>query len=334
VEERADAKNVNNWHWSEKNATQWSKDKFTSLLQGFIIPSDNYFIEITHVSKCEGEAIANNRKAKLIFFYEWLLEIEWRGHIKGGDEINVRGKIEVDNLSEECTAEELEFTVSCDSSAQEATEVKEFVRTEGIKSIRAQLSKYINDLKHEYGKDLILPTKVSLPAHTCAPKPVCANGKSLSAAMREAETAPSSSKDNKAPSSVEKIHLVEEFACTPVDLYKVFVSEELTKIFTRGNAVVECVVGGNYKAFGANVVGNFIELKLNELIKMNWRKQSWPIDHMSTVTLEFAPCAVGTRLTLNQCNVPSADKDSTTSGWPTYYFTAIRQTFGYGGSPF
>lgn len=74
--------------------------------------------------------------------------------------------------------------------------------------------------------------------------------------------------------------------------------------------------------------------KLNELIKMNWRKQSWPIDHMSTVTLEFAPCAVGTRLTLNQCNVPSADKDSTTSGWPTYYFTAIRQTFGYGGSPF
>lgn len=34
VEERADAKNVNNWHWSDKNATNWSVDKLKSLLSG------------------------------------------------------------------------------------------------------------------------------------------------------------------------------------------------------------------------------------------------------------------------------------------------------------
>ena len=28
VEERPDATNVNNWHWSEKNADAWSKAKF------------------------------------------------------------------------------------------------------------------------------------------------------------------------------------------------------------------------------------------------------------------------------------------------------------------
>ena len=27
VEERPDATNVNNWHWTEKNADQWSKAK-------------------------------------------------------------------------------------------------------------------------------------------------------------------------------------------------------------------------------------------------------------------------------------------------------------------
>ena len=27
VEERPDATNVNNWHWSEKNADNWSKQK-------------------------------------------------------------------------------------------------------------------------------------------------------------------------------------------------------------------------------------------------------------------------------------------------------------------
>lgn len=89
VEERADAKNVNNWHWIEKKATQWSIDKIKYLLTGFIIDTDKCKksviaydldnIEITKVSKCDGEAAANNRKARLIIFYEWTIEMEWKG---------------------------------------------------------------------------------------------------------------------------------------------------------------------------------------------------------------------------------------------------------------
>jgi len=32
VEERPDATNVNNWHWSEKDASGWSSDKLKGLL--------------------------------------------------------------------------------------------------------------------------------------------------------------------------------------------------------------------------------------------------------------------------------------------------------------
>jgi hypothetical protein len=32
------------------------------------------------VNKCDGEATANNRKAKLIFFYEWVIQAEWEGN--------------------------------------------------------------------------------------------------------------------------------------------------------------------------------------------------------------------------------------------------------------
>lgn len=91
VEERADAKNVNNWHWTEKNAGPWSKEKIKSLFTGFVIDSDKCnlfvfayeidFIEITEVSKCEGDANANNRKGKLIIFYEWEVELAWKGII-------------------------------------------------------------------------------------------------------------------------------------------------------------------------------------------------------------------------------------------------------------
>ncbi|KAA3677344.1 uncharacterized protein DEA37_0011307 [Paragonimus westermani] len=42
VEERADAKNVNNWHWTEKNATQWSIDMIKKILGTFHVENDDF----------------------------------------------------------------------------------------------------------------------------------------------------------------------------------------------------------------------------------------------------------------------------------------------------
>ena len=47
-----------------------------------------------------GEARVNNRKAKLIFFYEWELALKWKGHVNGKEK-EITGKIEIPNLSEE-----------------------------------------------------------------------------------------------------------------------------------------------------------------------------------------------------------------------------------------
>jgi len=61
------ATNPNNWHWKEKNATQWSKDKLNELLVGLKVENEQFICEIKELKKCEGEASANNRKAKLVF---------------------------------------------------------------------------------------------------------------------------------------------------------------------------------------------------------------------------------------------------------------------------
>lgn len=61
------ALNPNNWHWIEKNATQWSKDKLNELLVGFKIENEEITCEIKELKRCHGEASANNRKAKLVF---------------------------------------------------------------------------------------------------------------------------------------------------------------------------------------------------------------------------------------------------------------------------
>lgn len=45
--------------------------------------------EVTEVSKVEGEASINNRKGKLIFFYEWNLKATWTGKEKTGGTVNL-----------------------------------------------------------------------------------------------------------------------------------------------------------------------------------------------------------------------------------------------------
>ncbi|VDM21678.1 unnamed protein product [Hydatigera taeniaeformis] len=240
VEERADAKNVNNWHWIEKKATQWSIDKIKSLLTGFIVDTDKCekfviahcldYLEVVKVSKCEGEAAANNRKAKLIIFYEWVIEMEWKGCKKGGESpVKAYGTVVVNNLSEEYSPEEWDFEVSCQSTKPEANELKEFLRTEGAIYLRKQLEIYVTDLKHEYGKDLILPTKdkPDIPNSIMKQPP---NTKPLVDTIRSSDIA--SSKMHAVAGEVDaqstvQISLQEDFICTPEDLYKVFVTEEV-----------------------------------------------------------------------------------------------------------
>jgi hypothetical protein len=100
VENRPDAVNVNNWHWTEKNASSWSKDILKSLLLSvkFETPQGNG--EVKEVTSITGEASANNRKGKLIFFYEWDIKLKWKA-IQSEEEYDVDGQIEIPNLSEE-----------------------------------------------------------------------------------------------------------------------------------------------------------------------------------------------------------------------------------------
>ncbi|WP_411023703.1 activator of Hsp90 ATPase N-terminal domain-containing protein, partial [Salmonella sp. s51228] len=77
VEEREDAKNVNNWHWTERDISQWSKDKFKQLFEGVTFGTEDVIhIKIKSLSSAKGEGVINNRKGKLLFFYEWDLNLE------------------------------------------------------------------------------------------------------------------------------------------------------------------------------------------------------------------------------------------------------------------
>lgn len=327
VEERADATNVNNWHWTEKNATNWSKNKFTELFQGFVIEDDTYTCEVTEITKAEGEAVANNRKGKLIFFYEWILKADWKGGLKDGD-TKYNGKLEVLNLSEENEPHEIDIEVTVANEKKDGFKVKEFMRTKGVEELRNQIRKYINSLREEFGQGMILPAKEEKPK-----VPTSKSKNDVKAVLNKPVT---STKNNVAGVKIpcKKITDKVEFKCEAKELFRALTEPEMVRAFTRGNAQVEPEKGGRFALFDGNVTGEFTQLKPEQKLEMKWRFKTWPAEHYSEVIMDLEQKDACTELVLTQTGVPENEVERTKTGWQQYYWESIKQTFGFGARLF
>ncbi|XP_077420158.1 activator of 90 kDa heat shock protein ATPase homolog 1b [Vanacampus margaritifer] len=329
VEERADATNVNNWHWTERDATSWSSDKLKSLLLGLRVENNEGSCEVTEVSKMEGEASINNRKGKLIFFYEWNLKATWTGVSKSG--IKYQGSVEIPNLSDENDMEDLDISIALNKDEPE-TSLVHLMKSKGAEKIREALGSYVGFLKSEFTQGMILPTANGV---------VALQSSSQSKAKTDT-TRVSSSSGTAAPAPVNtgvkiptcKFSLTENFHTSPEDLYRVFVNQEMTQAFTHGPATVEGEKGGRFRLLGGNVLGEFTHLVQNQKIVMKWRYNNWPCEHYATVTLTFADRSSETELRVDCRGVPDDDEDRTKDGWRRFYLEAIKQTFGYGARLF
>lgn len=126
----------------------------------FEFSDGNITSKIIEFEKLQGEATANNRKGKLIYFYEWDIVMKWQGQILNDEtKTKVSGKATIPNLSEENDLDEIDITVTVDESNDKSEIVKQFMYTLGRTKIREQIGKYMNSLKNDYAKNLILPKK-------------------------------------------------------------------------------------------------------------------------------------------------------------------------------
>ncbi|XP_026085367.1 activator of 90 kDa heat shock protein ATPase homolog 1-like [Carassius auratus] len=321
VEERADATNVNNWHWTERDATNWSSEKLKELLMGLWVEGEEGKCEITEVSKVEGEASINNRKGKLIFFYEWDLKADWRGTSKSG--IQYKGNIEVPNLSDENDMDDLDISVSLCKDEPE-TALLSLMRSEGVKKIRTALASYVDFLKTEFTQGMILPTANGVTQQQTAQ----ATTKSNVTKIGSCSAAPPPNTGVKIPTC--KFSIKDTFLTSPEDLYRVFLNQDMVQAFTRSSAVVEAEKGGKFRLLDGNVNGEFQELVPEQKIVMKWRFNSWPCEHYAAVTLTFTDKGNETELKIECRAVPENEEERTRDGWQRYYCHAIKQTFGYG----
>ena len=164
VEERPDAVNVNNWHWTEKEASPWSRETFHKLFLGMVIEKPTVGkVTIDALGTVQGEACINNRKAKLIYIYDWDIELKWSGRVNGIDQV-INGMIRIPNISDENDIDEIDISVTVNEDDKKAypayaDTLKEMVRKEGTNPLRLKCGEYVRMLKNEFSGGVILPTK-------------------------------------------------------------------------------------------------------------------------------------------------------------------------------
>ena len=320
---------------TEKNASNWSKDKLKQLLTGLVIDEPGVGLcRITSVDTIEGEAVANNRKGKLIFFYEWVLKCTWTGNLNGSED-EVKGSIDIPNLSEENSADEVDVEVSIDSNDFNSEILKGVMRNKGTTVIREQLQKYILSLRDDFAKDMIKPSKL-------------VSGGNINAFQTESQLKAKkdeNSSQQKFNGYVDKpkdksndkleftsLKMTEEFKCTAEEVYRSLTEVDFLQAFTRTRAVFEGTAGGRFELFDGNICGKNTVLVPNKQIKQEWRFKAWPPNHYSEVTIDFEQKTDCTDVTVTQTGIPKNDFDRTENGWKHYYFESLKRTFGFGVS--
>ena len=152
VKERDDGKNCNNWHWSETNLTEWSKERLTELLVGIVAMeegSSSGWCKTTKLEKCTGDVTVQSRKQKKFPLYELEIKLKWEGQLWDADgkvKCEASGHVTIPDLSEE-TYDDLEMTVTLEEESNEKRPLKESVRLKGAPLIRQACMAFVKELK-------------------------------------------------------------------------------------------------------------------------------------------------------------------------------------------
>ncbi|MED6182359.1 hypothetical protein PIB30_027727 [Stylosanthes scabra] len=348
VEERPDGTNVHNWHWSETNCLDWSRNFFNNLLNDLPILSgeSNLFISTTKVSSVDGEAYVNIRKGKIIPGYEISLTLSWQGEAKDSDGkslLKVDGTVEIPYISDENAGEDPELRVTVKDEGPIGRTLKDAMLSKGKPLILDKVRVWVQTMAKGGPVKDELDTKKPTPpqqqnhaAAAAAASPAVAPSSASTAAKKEGSTEKEAKKKRK--EGFKSISMTERFNCRARDLYEILLDENRWKGFTQSNAKISKEVGGEFSIFDGSVTGINVELQEAKLIVQKWRFGSWPDGVHSLVKLvleEPEPGVTVVKLTHN--DVPEEDRygnatvvENTERGWRDLIFQRIRAVFGFG----
>ncbi|XP_053057361.1 activator of 90 kDa heat shock protein ATPase homolog 2 [Acinonyx jubatus] len=137
VEEREDGTNVNNWHWTERDATSLSKGKLRNLLVGIVVENETGHRVISELRQVEAVSPRGGKWDPLGKSQHCVIKESGAKH---------KGLIEILSLSEENEVDDTEMNVS---------------KKKGDGDIRKDLMKTAGTAKLSFGTSTLLEIQAS-----------------------------------------------------------------------------------------------------------------------------------------------------------------------------
>jgi len=352
VEERGDSHNVNNWHWREADATEWSKTFLTDLFSNISIDDSKVGqAKIISTSSLEGEASACVRKGKFICLFDWeTIKLKWEANVAGipdkfKGEINISG---YDHDADDTDDFDISIKFNTDKTPKHPA-LDSFLRKEMPKSLWNAMTLYKDTLRHDFAKKLAFEKQGSREQsstesrNSSNPSPVKA-GQAIAQQHKsnvvEKKESPKKQESVGTKINTKTITLSETFMGSKSDVYDAFINIPKVKAWSQNSLQYSPESKGtqnmmkdtSFELFGGNVSGTITKLETDERIEMKWRLKQWKHSHYSEAILSFEQTDKGTKVKLSQKAVPAEYTSNTLEGWKRYYFIAIKQTLGMGGS--
>ncbi|KXN72368.1 hypothetical protein CONCODRAFT_75268 [Conidiobolus coronatus NRRL 28638] len=324
----ANWKNVNNWHWTEKNCLKWAQDYLKDNLTGTSVEKGELKAAISEVTSVEGDCDLNQRKGKVLTLFDLKIQLKWRGYLENGDEVT--GRITVPEICHDSEIDDYVYEITVDNHTRDKDPLKELIRNELTKKLSEKFFNFSGSLIDAHSKDVyisaedlkikdlnITPTQSS-PA-TPTPEQTSSTPKASGSAGQPTKKVVNTTTVN------ETI----EFVASAHDLYNVLVDQKLINAWSRANATFPTEVGKEFSLFDGNITGKVLELVADKKIVQSWRLKTWPAGHYSTVTFALEQQSGSCNLVLEQTGVPLGEQDVVRTNWEQFYWNRIKTTFGY-----
>lgn len=312
-------KNVNNWHWVEKNCNSWAIEYLTEALKTNAFASNKEVkIKVKKVDSIEGDVDVNQRKGKVLYFYDLKIKCCWEGETLDKS-LKATGTFTIPEFSNEIVSlSDLSFHVEIDDEQNRHSIFRSNLAEILGDPVFRILKEFHSALEQTHGSSIIIPTtdipKDSTPHSIKMPEPIFKNYESSTV-------------------STSSLKQSIEFFASQKDLFKILTNQDAITIWTRNPVNITTNSNGDqvYHMFQGHV--NCIMTNVdpeNYHIKMKWRLANWDTEYYSTVTINMSPSSDHTMLYLEQHGIPTSDYEQVKSNWKEYYWNSIKRIYGFG----
>lgn len=324
VTDRGDGKNVNSWHWEEKDFTTAAHEALKERFKDFAFPTNSTDLIITakEISDISGDCTVAQRKQKIMCYFGIKMTIKWKATV-GGAAKAVEGKLTIEEVEHDNFTDDYDIGVSTTDNDSSSEQAASWLRASGRKVVRATIKQYFDEVFKQYNVGSSVKG---------SPPPPQGQGSPATAPAPAAAVAKPAAAKPAAPSSASASSLTWKMSWrVPIEeLFLVLTDESRASVYTRAPAKIDPRAGGTFEFLGGVINGYYVDVQRPNKLTLQWRLSSWPSGVFSSVVIVLTKEeAAVTVLEFAQAGIPSGEYDRVKQGWQVNFFDPIKMVFGF-----